>query len=74
MTTLTINIPDSSKDIISDISLLVNKAGGDISVYTTHDDDLCEAEFEALKLSYKEALLIKAGKAKGIPVSELWND
>ena len=73
MTTLTINIPDSSKAIIADISLIVNKAGGDISV-TTSDDNLSEAEFEALKLSYKEALLIKDGKAKGVPITELWND
>jgi hypothetical protein len=72
MTTLTINIPDSGKNIIPDISALVKSAGGDISVNS--DDDLSDEEFTLLKESYKEALLIKDGKLKGIPTSQLWND
>lgn len=72
MTTLTINLPDSGKDIISDISALVKSAGGEISINS--DDDLSDNEFALLKESYKEALLIKDGKSKGIPTSELWND
>jgi len=72
MTTLTINIPDSNSDIISKISSLVETAGGKISIYS--DDDLSDSEFKSLKEGFKEALLIKDGKLKGIPASELWND
>lgn len=72
MTTLTINIPDSSKSIISDISALAKKAG--LDVYISDDDDLTDGEFKLLAESYKEALLIKDGKLKAIPASELWND
>jgi hypothetical protein len=72
MTILTINIPDSNKSIISDISALVKKAGLDI--YISSDDDLTNEEFELLAESYKEALLIKDGRIKAIPASELWND
>lgn len=72
MTTITINIPDSNLDIISEISAMVKNAGGNLSVYS--DDDLSDEELELLKSSYKEALLIRDGKSKGIPVSELWND
>lgn len=74
MTTLTINIPEDSKKAIEEIASIVDKAGGYIAVHNEEDDDLSEGEIEALKLSYKEALLIKEGKVKGIPVSELWND
>ena len=72
MTTLTINIPDDSSDIISDITSLVKNAGGEISI--SFDEGLSEDEMELLKSAYKEALLIKDGKLKGIPASELWND
>lgn len=72
MTTLTINIPESSSDVIADISSLVKSVGGEITVYS--DDDLSVEELELLKSSLKEALLIKDGKLKGIPASELWND
>ena len=72
MTTLTINIPDSSLDIISEISAIVKTAGGNIAINS--DDDLSDEELELLKSSYREALSIKDGKAKGIPVSALWNE
>jgi hypothetical protein len=72
MTTLTINIPDDSLDIISDITSLVKSAGGEISV--SLDEGLSDDEMALLKSAYKEALLIKDGKLKGVPASELWND
>lgn len=72
MTTLTINIPDDSSDIISDITSLVKNAGGEISI--SFDEGLSVDEMELLKSAYKEALLIKDGKLKGIPASGLWND
>lgn len=72
MTTLTINIPDDSSDTISDITSLVKNAGGEISI--SFDKGLSVDEMELLKSAYKEALLIKDGKLKGIPASELWND
>lgn len=75
MTTLTVNIPGDSKAVIEAISKIVDKVGGNISILSTSDaDDLGKAEFEALKLSYKEALLIKDGKAKSVPISELWDE
>lgn len=74
MTTLTIQIPDDSRAVIKAISEMVDKVGGNISIDPSSDDNLSEAEFEALKSSYKEALSIKNGKAQGISVSELWND
>jgi len=70
--TITINIPDNHSNIISEISSMVKTAGGEIFVYA--DDDLSDQEFEMLKSAYKEALLIKDGKLKTIPASELWND
>lgn len=72
MTTLTIDIPDSNKSIISDIATLAKSAGLNVIIHS--DDDFNDEEFAALAESYKEALLIKDGKLKGIPVSELWND
>ena len=74
MTTLTINIPDNSIDIIAAISKLVDKAGGEVSILSSSEDDLSESEFESLKSAYREALLIRDGKSKSIPISELWND
>ncbi len=72
MTIVTINIPDSNESIISDISALVKNAG--LDMYISNDDDLSNDEFALLAESYKEALLIKDGKLKAIPASELWND
>ncbi len=70
--TITINILDAHSTIISEISSLVKTAGGETFVYA--DDDLSDQEFEMLKSAYKEVLLIKDGKLKAIPASELWND
>ena len=71
MTTLTINIPDSNRSIISDISDLAKQAG--LTVHISSDDDMSKAEFELLAGSYKEMLLIKDGRIKAIPASELWS-
>ena len=71
MTTLTIEIPDSKRRFISDI---IKEQGGTIIDVSSDDDDLSESEFNLLKESYKEALQIKDGTIKSIPVSELWND
>jgi len=70
MTTLTIEIPDSERIIIADF---IKKRGGNILDINT-DDDLSEAEFALLQESYKEALLIKKGVVKALPLSDLWND
>lgn len=71
MTTLTIHIPNSNADVISEISAIVKNIGGEMSV--DMDEDLSVRELELLKSSYKEALLIQDGKLKGIPIAELWN-
>jgi hypothetical protein len=73
MTTLTINIPDDSEAIILAISTIVSNAGGEISI-SSSDDDLSQSEFDSLKSAYQETLLIKDSKAKGVPISDLWND
>ena len=70
MTTLTIEIPDSEK---ATIFAFIKKRGGNI-LNIDSEDDLTEAEFALLQESYKEALLIKKGVIKALPVSELWND
>lgn len=70
MTTLTIEIPDSEKSSVFDF---IKQKGGNI-LNIESDDDLTESEFALLKESYKEALLIKKGTIKSIPISELWND
>jgi hypothetical protein len=71
MTTLTIELPDNETDVIATISNIIKNVGGHIDI---DNGDLAPAEFEMLKESYKEALLIKAGKKKATPASELWND
>ncbi|HEY8782990.1 MAG TPA: hypothetical protein VIM16_15295 [Mucilaginibacter sp.] len=70
MTTITIEIPDSERATIFNY---VKKRGGNI-LNIDSDDDLTEAEFALLQESYNEALLIKKGVVKALPVSELWND
>ena len=70
MTTLTIEIPDNEKTKVFDF---IKKRGGNI-INIESDDDLTEAEFALLQESYKEALLIKRGVIKALPISELWND
>jgi hypothetical protein len=69
--TITIELPDTAKDIVAALSTLIKDAGGSISV---DDDNLSQAEFDLLQESYREALLIKKGAVKGIPASDLWND
>jgi hypothetical protein len=71
MTTLIIEIPDSE---IGDISDIVKAKGGNVVYVNTDDEDLTPDELESLKRGIKEALLIKEGKIKSIPFSELWND
>lgn len=73
MTTLTIQIPDAEHSVITTISDLVKKAGGQINI-DIDDDNLSQREFEALQEGLKEAMLIKKGLSKGIPASQLWND
>jgi hypothetical protein len=70
MTTLTIEIPDKEKAIV--FEFIKNKGGNILSIDS--EDDLAEAEFALLQESYKEALLIKKGVIKALPISELWND
>jgi len=71
MTTLIIEIPDSETGEISNI---VRARGGSVVQIDAADEDLTPTEVELLKRGLKEALLIKDGKIKSIPFSELWND
>ena len=70
MTTLTIEIPDSEKALIFKY---IKKRGGNI-LTVDPEEDLTATEFALLQESYKEALLIKSGAVKALPISELWND
>ncbi len=70
MTTLTIEIPDVEKAIIS--HFIIERGGNILNIDS--DDDLTEEEFLLPQESYKEALLIKQGIIKALPISELWND
>jgi hypothetical protein len=71
MTTLIIEIPDNETGEITDI---VRSKGGNVVNIDADDEDLSPAELALLKRGLKEALLIKDGKIKSIPFSELWND
>lgn len=71
MTTLTIEIPDNAT---ADIASIVKERGGNILSMDIDDENLSEDELESIKRGLKEALLIKEGKLKSIPFSELWND
>ncbi|MDB5156254.1 MAG: hypothetical protein JWR50_961 [Mucilaginibacter sp.] len=71
MTTLVIEIPDSEA---ADISSIVKAKGGNVVSVNADDEDLTAAELELIKRGLKEALLIKEGKVKAIPISALWND
>lgn len=71
MTTLTIEIPDSEK---ANISAIVAKIGGHVLESDSDEENLTSDEFELLQDAYKEALLIKKGIIKSLPISELWND
>jgi hypothetical protein len=70
MTMLIIEIPDIE---VADISNIVKAKGGSV-FNASEDEDLTPDELESLKRGLKEALLIKEGKIKAIPFSELWND
>jgi len=71
MTTITLEIPDSATD---DLSNFVKERGGNILNMHADEDNLSETEVELLKKGLKQALLVKEGKLKSIPFSELWND
>ena len=73
MTTLTIEIPDDNSPLLSELIKLTKNAGLKVSI-NNDEDNLSESEFQSLKNAAEEAVLIKKGLSKGIPVSELWND
>ncbi len=70
MTTLIIEIPD---DRVTEISNIIKAKGGSVFNANLEDENLTPDELDSLKRGLKEALLIEAGKIKGIPFSELWN-
>ena len=69
MTKLTIEIPESEQIEVFDF---IKQKGGNI--LTIDADDLEAEEFALLQESYKEALLIKKGIIKSLPLSELWDE
>jgi hypothetical protein len=71
MTTLIIEIPDNETGEISNI---VRAKGGNVVSIDSDEENLTSAELDLLKKGLKEALLIKEGKIRPIPFSELWND
>ena len=73
MTTLTIEIPDDNSPLLSELIKLTKNAGLKVRI-DNDEDNLSESEFQSLKNAAEEAVLIKKGLSKGIPVSELWND
>ena len=73
MTTLTIEIPDDNSSLLSELINLTKNAGLKVRI-DNDEDNLSESEFQSLKNAAEEAVLIKKGLSKGIPVSELWND
>ena len=73
MTTLTIEIPDENSLLLSELIKLTKNAGLKVSI-NNDEDNLSESEFQSLKNASEEAILIKKGLTKGIPLSELWND
>lgn len=68
---LIIEIPDSET---KDISAIIKAKGGNVISINADDEDLSPVELDLLKRGLNEALLIKQGKLKPIPFSELWND
>jgi len=68
MTTLIIEIPDTE---VKEIANIVKAKGGSVFNASDDDDNLTQDELESLKRGLKEALLIKEGKMKGRPLSEL---
>ena len=73
MTTLTIEIPDDNSSLLSELIKLTKNAGLKVRI-NNDEENLSESEFQSLKNAAEEAVLIKKGLSKGIPISELWND
>ena len=71
MTTLIVEIPDTE---VKEISNIVRAKGGSVFNASEDEENLTVDELESLKIGLKEALLIKEGKIKGTPLSELWDD
>ena len=71
MTTLIIEIPENE---VTDISNIVKAKGGHVFEPYPDDENLTMGELESLKRGLKEALLIRDGKIKSIPFSELWDE
>ena len=72
MTTLTINIPDSNLDLISNISSLVKNAGGEISVHSDNESKTEELRAE-LKQSLHEVFDIIEGKTPRKTLKDVLN-
>jgi hypothetical protein len=71
MTTVTIELPDNRVDVLATIADIIKNAGGSLEI---DNGDLAPRELEMLIEGYKEALAIKEGKQKGIPLCELWHE
>jgi hypothetical protein len=71
MTTLIIEIPENE---VTGISNIVKAKGGNVFEANPDDENLTAGELESLKRGLKEALLIRDGKIKSIPFSELWDE
>jgi hypothetical protein len=77
MTTLTTEIPERFEKAIR---IFVEQTGGKIisvageRAASIEDENLTPTELELFKKALKEISLIKDGKVKSIPFSELWKD
>ena len=71
MTTLIIEIPEEE---VTDISNIVKAKGGKVFESNPDEENLTVDELESLKRGLREALLIREGKVKSIPFSELWDE
>ncbi len=69
MTTITIEIPDKEA---KSLSAFIKKRGGNI--ISVDDDGFTKDELDSVKQGLKEALMIKNGQLKSIPMSDLWNE
>jgi hypothetical protein len=74
MTTITIHLPESDRDIITSISEIVKKVQGSSIDIDSNDDGLTESELAGLKRSLKEVAMIKKGQLKPLSMDDLWND
>jgi len=73
MITVTIEIPDDKRSILSGLTEFAKNAGLNISIDRA-DDNLSDSAFKSLQDACNEAVLIKKGLSKAILPSELWND